>query len=66
MKLNKIIFPAPKSSYDSNSLLGEIVYIPRNKLQKEGTSDNRVSGKTTTTFSSLISSCKVTLLIFVA
>lgn len=35
MKLNKIIFPAPKASYDSKQLLGEIVYIPRNGLNKD-------------------------------
>lgn len=35
MKLNSLIFPAPKSSYDANSLLGEIVYIPRNSLLKD-------------------------------
>jgi pimeloyl-ACP methyl ester carboxylesterase len=31
MKLNKIIFPAPKSSYTANQLLGEVIYIPRTK-----------------------------------
>src|SRR4051794_2273273 len=29
MKLNKLIFPAPKSSYSTGSLIGEILYIPK-------------------------------------
>lgn len=35
MKLNKIIFPAPKASYSSNQLLGEIIYIPRYRAAKD-------------------------------
>jgi hypothetical protein len=33
MKLNKIIFPAPRSSYTPNQLLGELLYIPRDCLK---------------------------------
>lgn len=66
MKLNKIMFPAPKSSYDSNSLLGEIVYIPRNSLTKDFEPQNSVggmygsngNGKRTVQFSQMISSNK--------
>ena len=32
MKLNKVIFPAPQASYNSDRFLGEIIYIPRNSL----------------------------------
>lgn len=33
MKLNKIIFPAPQASYNSDRFLGEVIYIPRNCLK---------------------------------
>lgn len=35
MKLNKLIFPAPHSSYSSETLMNKIVYIPRIALSPE-------------------------------
>lgn len=35
MKLNKLIFPAPPSSYSSDSLKSKILYIPRKVLSPE-------------------------------
>ena len=32
MKLNKIIFPSPTPTYDQKSLLGDLIFIPRNAL----------------------------------
>ena len=34
MKLNSLLFPAPESSYDSENLYKELLYIPRRPLSK--------------------------------
>jgi len=31
---NKIVFPAPESSYTTESSLGQVIYLPRNILKK--------------------------------
>lgn len=35
MKLNKLVFPAPQSSYTSETLYGKLIYIPRNALKSD-------------------------------
>lgn len=35
MELNRIIFPAPISSYSHESLKGKLIYIPRNALNED-------------------------------
>lgn len=52
MKLNSIIFPAPKCSYTSETLYDELIYIPKNKESLEETTEEENG---TTTFSSLSS-----------
>jgi hypothetical protein len=32
MKLNSIIFPAPRSSYTASQLLGEVLYVPKSSF----------------------------------
>ena len=55
MKLNKLIFPAPRPSYNANQLLGDIIYLPRGQLLKDmNHQDDR--NKVNTNFSSLIGS----------
>lgn len=34
MKLNSLLFPAPESSYDSENLYKELLYIPRKPQDK--------------------------------
>ena len=34
MKLNSLLFPAPESSYDSENLYKELLYIPRRPVEK--------------------------------
>ena len=31
---NRIVFPAPETSYTSDSALGQVIYIPRDILTK--------------------------------
>lgn len=35
MELNKLVFPAPASSYTKEQLLGKLIYVPRNALKAD-------------------------------
>ena len=36
MEFNQFLFPAPKSSYTSQTYLGDLIYIPKYEHDKNG------------------------------
>lgn len=37
---NKIVFPAPETSYTTQSALGQVIYVPRNIMSRVNTKLN--------------------------
>jgi hypothetical protein len=42
---NKIVFPAPESSYTSETAFGQVIYIPRNYIQTKTKSSTNTTQK---------------------
>ena len=45
MKLSSFIYPAPKPSYSANSLLGELIYVPKRRSNLRTANQRQQAGQ---------------------
>ena len=55
---NKIVFPAPESSYTTETAYGQVIYIPRNLLSATEKYKMKMKNSSQSIFNSLISNPK--------